>query len=274
MTTSTFGPRLAGKVCIVTGSSSGLGRSIALGYSREGAVLVCADLQQNARADVNGEESISTDELIRSNGGKAIFVQTDVSKASAVEALVSKAVAEFGRIDVLVNNAGISVEAGKKACRIHETPEEWWDLTIAVNLKSIFLTSKYVIAQMLQQEKSESGDRGWIINMSSIFGVVGGYTVPSYSASKGAVSNLTRSVALDYAKDGIHCNAICPGYTETAIFADTTKIHDADRIRAKHPLHGTGTPQDLVGAAIFLASQEARWITGVCLPVDGGYTAQ
>ncbi|KAM0234811.1 hypothetical protein ACHAPO_006175 [Fusarium lateritium] len=274
MSTSTLGTRLKDKVCIVTGSSSGLGRSIALGYSHEGALLVCADLQQDARAQLNGEEEISTDELIRHKGGKAIFVQTDVSKSTAVEELVTRTVIQFGRVDVLVNNAGISIEAGKTPCRVHETPEEWWDLTMAVNLKSIFLTSKYAIAQMLKQEMNESGDRGWIINISSIFGVVGGYTIPSYAASKGAVSNLTRSVALDYAKDGIHCNAICPGYTETAIFADTIKIHDKESIRAKHPLHGTGTPQDLVGAAIFLASQEARWITGVCLPVDGGYTAQ
>ena len=165
---------------------------------------------------------------------------------------------------------------------------------------------------MLKQEKNEDGDRGWIINISSILGVVGGYTVrksssprnltcadwkASYAASKGAVTNLTRSVALDYAKDGIHCNAICPGCkshnlkpppractsdgltrnptdTETAIFADTIKMHSKEDIRAKHPLHGTGKPQDIVGAAIFLASAEARWITGVNLPVDGGYTAQ
>ncbi|KAF5661766.1 short-chain dehydrogenase reductase [Fusarium heterosporum] len=256
MSSSTFGPRLSNKVCIVTGSSSGLGRAIALGYSREGALLVCADLRQSAHA-VNGEEAISTDELIRSRGGQAIFVETDVSKADAVERLVTRTVIQFGRIDVLVNNAGISIEAGKQPHRIHETPEEWWDLTIAVNLKSIFLTSKYTIAQMLKQEKSDSGDRGWIINISSIFGLVGGYAIP-----------------LDYARDGIHCNAICPGFTETAIFADTSKIHDADSIRAKHPLHGTGTPNDLVGAAVFLASQEARWVTGACLPVDGGYTAQ
>ncbi|KAM6521660.1 hypothetical protein FSOLCH5_006416 [Fusarium solani] len=274
MTAPTSAHRLPGKVCIVTGASSGLGRAIALGYSREGASVVCADLQPKARLDVNGEEAISTDELIRSKGGKAIFVQTDVGKATAVEALVRKTVAEFGRIDVLVNNAGISAEAGNKPLKIHETPEEWWDKTMNVNVKSIFLTSKYTIAQMLKQEKPETGDRGWIINISSIYGIVAGRNISSYCASKGAVSNLTKQVALDYAKDGIHCNAICPGYTETAIWADTIKHNDMESIRSLHPLHGTGVPEDLVGAAIFLASQEARWITGVCLPVDGGFTAQ
>ncbi|KAF4981437.1 hypothetical protein FZEAL_2749 [Fusarium zealandicum] len=249
--------RLSGKVCIVTGASSGLGRSIALGYAREGAIVVCADLQQQARADVNGEGSFSTDDIIRSSGGKSIFVQTDVSKAPAVEAMVQKAVAEFGRIDV-----------------IHDTPEESWDLTIAVNLKSVFLTCKYTIAQMLQQEKLGDEDRGWIINLSSIFGIVASQRMPSYAASKGGVSNLTRQVALDYASEGIHCNAICPGYTETAIFADTMRFADREEIRSRHPLHGTGQPQDVVGAAIFLASPEARWITGVSLPVDGGYTAR
>ncbi|RFN51731.1 hypothetical protein FIE12Z_3934 [Fusarium flagelliforme] len=267
--------RLTDKVCIVTGSSSGLGRSIALSYSSEGARLICADLQPHPRpANIQTEEAIPTDELIRKNGGKAIFVKTDVSKAKDVEELVTRAVIQFGRIDVLVNNAGVSLEAGQPPVRIHETSEERWDTTISVNLKSIFLTTKYTIAQMLKQEKNEDGDRGWIINISSILGIVGGYTVPSYAASKGAVTNLTRSVALEYAKDGIHCNAICPGYTETAIFADTIKMHSKEDIRAKHPLHGTGKPQDIVGAAIFLASAEARWITGVNLPVDGGYTAQ
>ncbi|KAF0635665.1 hypothetical protein FPSE5266_00285 [Fusarium pseudograminearum] len=272
--TITYGTRLKDKVCIVTGSSSGFGRAIALGYSLEGALIVCADLQQGARADVNGEEAISTHELIKQKGGEAIFVQTDVSKNDAVENLVNRAVTEFGRVDVVVNNAGISIESGKPSRRIHDTPEEWWDTTMAVNLKSIFLLSKHSIAQMLKQDKNEAGDRGWIINIASIFGLVGGYALPSYVASKGGAQNLTRSIALDYAKDGIHCNAICPGFAETALLADTVKIHDKEAIRSKHPLHGLGTAQDIVGAAIFLASAEARWITGVRLPVDGGYTAQ
>ncbi|KAJ8116495.1 hypothetical protein ONZ43_g4430 [Nemania bipapillata] len=266
--------RLLGKIAIVTGSSSGLGRAIALAYSGEGAHLVCADLRPDARADVEAELSVTTHELIKKNGGRAIYVQTDVSSSEAVENLVKKAVEEYGRIDILVNNAGISLEAGNPPLKIHETSENVWDVTMAVNAKSVFLTSKFTIGQMLKQDPHPSGDRGWIINISSVLGLIGGTTVSSYCASKGAVANLTRQVALDYADVGIHCNAICPGYVQTAIFVNTVKFVDDKKLQALHPLHGVGSPQDLVGAAIFLASNEARWITGVCLPVDGGYTAQ
>ncbi|KAI5465267.1 hypothetical protein BGZ63DRAFT_450209 [Mariannaea sp. PMI_226] len=267
--------RLAGKVCIVTGSSSGLGRAISLGYSREGASLVCVDLQPRARLAVGSEQDINTDELIRKNNGRAIFIKADMSNATDVELMVKQAVDEYGRIDVLVNNAGISIEAKNPPYKIHETPDDTWDITMAVNAKSVFLACKHTIRQMLRQDVQPSGDRGWIINLSSIFGLVGGRFNSSYAASKAAVSNLTRQVALDYAAEGIHCNAICPGYTQTAIFKDTVEnLDDHEGIRARHPLHGIGVPDDIVGAAIFLASHEARWITGVSLPVDGGYTAQ
>ncbi|KAH7024052.1 hypothetical protein EDB80DRAFT_599516 [Ilyonectria destructans] len=267
--------RLNGKVCIVTGSSSGLGRAISLAYSREGASLVCVDLKPGARAEVASECEVNTDELVRQKGGRAVFIKADLSKADEVEAMVQQAVAEYGRIDVLVNNAGVSIEANNAPLRIHETPDETWDMTMAVNVKSIFLTSKHTLKQMLTQDAFPSGDRGWIINMSSIFGLVAGLNNCSYAASKAAVSNLTRQVALDYAPEGIHCNAICPGYTQTAIFKNTVAyFDDAEGIRSRHPLHGVGVPEDIVGAAIFLASAEARWITGVSLPVDGGYTAQ
>jgi len=274
MPSITTSQRLHGKVCIVTGSSSGLGRAIALAYAREGGLLVCADLKPEAHADVSAERTVNTDELIRQNGQRALFVQTDVSKAESVENLVRQAAAEYGRVDVLVNNAGISLEAGQPPAKIHETAEDVWDTTMAVNAKSVFLGCKYGIAQMLRQDLRSSGDRGWIINMSSIYGLVGGYYTSSYCASKGAVSNLTRQVALDYAESRIHCNAICPGYTETSILLNTIKQHNREDIQAKHPLRGIGSPEDLAGAAIFLASDEARWITGVCLPVDGGYTTQ
>ncbi|KND86421.1 putative oxidoreductase [Tolypocladium ophioglossoides CBS 100239] len=267
--------RLAGKVCIVTGASSGLGRAIALAYAREGATLVCADLQPTARAEISSEVAVDTDELIRRGNGRAIFVKTDVSKSEDFEQLVATAAKGYGRVDVLVNNAGISIEAGRPPARLHETPLETWDTTMAVNTRSIFLGCKYAIAQMLKQTELPSDDRGWIINISSIYGLVGGRHNCSYAASKGAVTSLTRSVAMDYADVGIHCNAINPGYTETAIFKNTVShLDDIDSIRSKHPLHGTGEPKDIAGAAIFLASAEARWITGVNLAVDGGFTAQ
>ncbi|KAJ4252390.1 hypothetical protein NW762_010988 [Fusarium torreyae] len=267
--------RLLDKVAIVTGSSSGLGRAIATSYAREGAKIVCADLQPSARAEVESERAVNTDDLIRRNGGKAVFVKADLSNSDQVENLVKQAVAEFGRIDILVNSAGISLESKNPPARIHETSDEIWDTTMEVNVRSIFLASKHVLKQMLSQEKNGSSDRGWIINISSIFGLVGGRNNCSYAASKGAVSNLSRQVAMDYAPEGIHCNAICPGYTQTAIFKNTVaNLDDLEGIRVRHPLHGIGLPEDIVGAAIFLASSEARWITGVCLPVDGGYTAQ
>ncbi|KAL6864639.1 NAD(P)-binding protein [Trichoderma novae-zelandiae] len=266
--------RLLNKVCIVTGSSSGLGRAISLAYAREGAFLACVDLRPDARQEIEAERVTDTDASIRQKGGRAVYIKADVSVSVEVEEMVKATVAEYGRIDVLVNNAGISIEAGKKALRIHETPEHWWDLTMAVNSKSVFLASKYVVAQMLSQDKLASGDRGWIVNLSSIYGLVGGKEIPCYAASKGAVTNLTKQIAIDYAKDGIHCNAICPGYTATAIFANTTQIHDAEDIGQRHPLYGVGMPNDITGAAVFLASNEAHWITGAILPVDGGYTAQ
>ncbi|KAI1364132.1 hypothetical protein F5Y08DRAFT_328857 [Xylaria arbuscula] len=266
--------RLVGKVAIVTGSSSGLGRAIALSYSQEGAFVVCADLKPEARVDVESEVAVNTDDLIRRNGGSAIYVKADMTVAADVEELVQETVRQFGRLDIMINNAGISLEAGHAPQKIHETAESRWDTTMAVNVKSVFLGCKFATAQMLKQELPASGDRGWIINISSIFGLIGGKFNSSYAASKGAVSNLTRQVAIDYADSAIHCNAICPGYTNTAIFVNTIKFNDKDKIEALPPLHGIGSPQDIVGAAIFLASHEAKWITGVCLPVDGGYTAQ
>ncbi|PLB51293.1 NAD(P)-binding protein [Aspergillus steynii IBT 23096] len=265
--------RLDKKVAIVTGSSSGIGRAIAIRYANEGAFLVCADLSPTARSDAPEELEITTHEAIQRGGGRAIFVTTDVSNAQAVEQMVQAAVKEFGRLDILVNNAGVVIES-RRPGKVHETDEEAWDKTMLVNAKSVFLGCKYGTAQMLKQEPHESGDRGWIINMSSILGIVGAMITPSYCASKGAISNLTRQVALDYAADRIHANAICPGFTRTAILrgADDNLL-DWEGLEKQHPLKGLGVPDDIARMAVVLASEDASWMTGACVPVDGGYTA-
>ncbi|KAJ6115295.1 NAD(P)-binding protein [Penicillium sp. IBT 16267x] len=264
--------RLYNKVAIVTGSSSGLGRAIAIRYGTEGAKVVCADISPTSRSAEESE--ITTQDLIVKAGGEAIYMQTDVGVATQMEELVKMAVKTYGRLDILVNNAGISIEARLPAV-LHLTEEKTWDTTMTVNAKSVFLGCKYALTQMLEQEPHASGDRGWIINISSIMGMIAGPENPSYCASKGAVSQLTRQMALDYAPHRIHANAICPGYTQTAIFKETTTNLTAwDDLNRRHPLKGPGLPDDIAKMAVVLASEDASWVTGVCLPVDGGYTAR
>lgn len=166
-----FFQRLAKKVAIITGSSSGLGRAIATRYAREGAKVVCSDLNPSARQQVPTETDIDTHDLISKGGGEAIFVKADAGDAQDMQNLIAKAVERFHRVDVMVNNAGISIES-KRPGPVHETAEEDWDMTMRVNAKSVFLGCKYATGQMLKQEPHESGDRGWIINLSSIFGLV------------------------------------------------------------------------------------------------------
>ncbi|OQD80321.1 hypothetical protein PENANT_c037G06210 [Penicillium antarcticum] len=251
--------RLQDKVAIVTGASSGLGRAIAIRYAQEGAKVVCADLTPMARSQEESE--ITTHDLIVKEGGKAIFVQTDVGDGAQMEKLVQMSVKEYGRLDILVNNAGISIEARKPAV-LHLTDEATWDTTMRVNTKSVFLGCKYALAQMLVQEPHSSGDRGWIVNISSIMAMIGGPKNPSYCASKGAVSNLTRQVALDYAPENIHINALCPGYTQTAIFKETTtNLTPWEDLRRRHPLKGPGMPEDIARMAVVLASDDANWVT-------------
>ncbi|KUJ12194.1 gluconate 5-dehydrogenase [Mollisia scopiformis] len=265
--------RLLNKIAIITGSSSGLGRAISLHYAREGATVVCSDLSPSARSLVPSESEVDTHQLIEKLGGKSIFVKTDVSKARDMENLVESAVKEFGGLDIMVNNAGISLEA-KIPGPVHTATEEKWDAVMAVNTKSVFLGSKYATKQMIGQDLKD-GERGVIVNISSIMGIIAGTNQPCYSASKGAVSNLTRQVALDYAKYKIRVNAICPGYTQTAMFAETTTYKSTvDELMALHPLNGLGVPDDIAKMAVVLASADAGWVTGACIPVDGGYTAQ
>ena len=268
--------RLQDKVAVITGSSSGIGRAIALRYSDEGAHVVCADLKEAARAEGNPEEAkITTHDLINQQGGKATFVKVDVTVPEEVENLVNKAVEWGGRLDVMVNNAGIAVE-GTKPGPIWECSVETWDLTNKINIFGVFLGTKYATAQMLKQEPHSSGDRGWVINTASILGLVASPGAPAYCASKGAVVNLTRSAALACGPKRIHVNAICPGYTTSALTSPLYSNPDLiEQIKKLHPFgERMGEPEDLARVAVFLASDDARWVNGCPLTVDGGFTAQ
>lgn len=274
--------RLQDRVAVITGASSGIGRAIAFAYSAEGAHIVCADIRETDRAserqDADPESRGTTHDKITSQGGKAVFVQTDVTKASSVEALVQKAVDTYGRLDIMVNNAGMgsSLDEGPgKAYAVWDVPVELYERTQAVNNTGVFLGVKYASAQMIKQEPHSSGDRGWIINTASILGTVGTEQASAYCASKGAVVNLTKAAALDCAPHRIHVNCFGPGYTVSPmtehLFTDPT---NKKLLQEKHPFRGLGKPEDLAKACVFLASDDAQWVTGVYLPVDGGFLAR
>ncbi|MFN8488993.1 MAG: glucose 1-dehydrogenase [Caldilineaceae bacterium] len=251
--------RLQGKVAIVTGSGVGMGRAVAAGYAREGAKVVIAEINP-----MHGEDAANT---LRQAGGEAIFVKTDVSKAVEVAALAVAAVKQFGGIDVLYSNAAVQLH-GKDA-RAHELSEEIWDRTYNINIRGVWLCAKYVIPEMLQR------GGGSIINVASPTGMLGcapGYT--AYSSSKGAVYGLTRVMAADYARDQIRVNALVPGPMETPLTAELF-ADEQTRQRLIHatPLGRLGQAEDVVGLAIFLASDEARYCTGGYYMVDGGQMA-
>ncbi|KAK5136862.1 hypothetical protein LTR08_001784 [Meristemomyces frigidus] len=280
--------RLQDRIALVTGSSSGLGRAICLAYAAEGAKICCVDLYRSPRNTTNAHTGKADDynnrvegestvqELDRLHGSDtAIFVKADVTNAAEVEAAVAKCVEQFGRLDIMANNAGISVESTyPKPLGIHETSESDWDRTMSINAKGVFLGCKYAIGQMLRQDLLPgTRDRGWIINTASIQALVAYHNTPAYCASKGAVSMLTKQVALDYAPHRIHCNALCPGFLRTAMTQNLQNDPLAQaEIDKAHPFGGMGRVEDVAKAAVFLASDDVAWITGVSLPVDGGYS--
>ena len=250
--------RVDGKVALVTGGASGIGRATALTFAREGAKLVIAD--------TNEEGGHQTVHMITENGGEAIFVRTDVSKAVEVQALISQAVATYGRLDCAHNNAGI---LGGRSARTAEYPEDLWHQVIAINLTGVWLCMKYELDQMRTQGS------GAIANTASIAGLAGYPGASAYVASKHGVVGLTKTAALEYAAQGIRVNCVCPGYIATPMIAPG--MNDPKRmarIIAREPIGRVGQPEEVAEAVVWLCSDAASFVTGHTMTVDGGYVAQ
>ena len=250
--------RVEGKVALVTGGASGIGRATALTFAREGAKLVVADM--------NADGGQQTVHMITEQGGEAVFVRTDVSKAVEVQALISQAVATYGRLDCAHNNAGIS--GGGRALTA-EYSEDTWHQVIAVNLTGVWLCMKYEIVQMLSQGS------GAIVNTASVAGLIGGRGLAAYVASKHGVVGLTKTAALEYAQQGIRVNCVCPGVIQTPM--TERGLSDPERrarIIASEPMGRVGTPEEIAEAVIWLCSDAASFVTGHTMTIDGGYVAQ
>jgi NAD(P)-dependent dehydrogenase (short-subunit alcohol dehydrogenase family) len=249
---------LEGKVVLVTGGASGIGRASCLAFASEGAKVVVADMTVEG-----GEETAS---MVRQAGGEAIFVRADVSKASEVEILVTKTVEKYGRLDCAHNNAGISGPMARTA----DCKEEDWDNVIEVNLKGVWLCMRREIAEMLKQRL------GLIVNTASTAGLRGSRFASPYAASSHGVVGLTRSAALEYAADGIRINAVCPGIVDTPMIRRHI-AGDAKReaqFEAASPIGRMGLPDEIAQAVVWLCSDAASYLTGHTLVVDGGRTAQ
>jgi len=255
--------RLRDRVAVVTGSSSGFGRAIAKMFAREGAKVVCSDIRPEADSKGFEEDvSVPTHEVIKNEGGEAIFVKCDVTKLSEVAALIKTAVDTFGKLDIMVNNAGV-YRGGKLT---HEFTEEDLDLCYNVNVKGSFFGSQEAVKQFLKQ-----GNGGNIINIVSTAGL-GGYPRQSvYNISKGAAANLTNTLAIEYGKDGIRVNGICPTYCKTALTRELYNDKDfCESFTESIPLKRWGEPEDVAYLAVFLASDESSYIHGDLIRVDGG----
>ncbi|MEB3103807.1 SDR family oxidoreductase [Ferviditalea candida] len=250
--------RLKNKVCIITGAGSGIGQATAKLFAKEGAAVIIADIDHDG-----GQETV---DLLTRAGGQCEFISCNVTDSKQVRSMAERVVAHYGRIDVLFNNAGISGIG-----TVHETEPEDWDAVMNVNVKGVFLSSKYVLPQMLKQRS------GSIINMSSCIAEIGLASRASYSASKGAVLALTKSMQVDYARYGIRVNALLPGTIYTPFVEKYLQKYDKPeeavaQIKSRQLSNDFGKPEDVAFAALFLASDESKFMMGSPLYIDGGTT--
>jgi len=243
-------PRLAGRVAIITGAGSGIGRSTALLFSDEGAKVIVSDIM--------AEGGNTTVDLIKARGGEATFVRSDVSKAIDAKNLVDQALMHYGRLDILFNNAGINLEK-----TVLETSEEEFDRVIDVNLKGVFLCSKYAIPELVKSGK------GIIINTASMVAIRGQYHLAAYCASKGGVIALTKAMAKDLERHNIRVNSICPSGVLTPMHeAFLATLSPTEREAQEKRANKLAKPEEIASIALFLASDESSFVSGVALPVD------
>jgi NAD(P)-dependent dehydrogenase (short-subunit alcohol dehydrogenase family) len=248
--------RFEGRVALVTGGASGIGRATALAFAREGAKV--------AIADINVAGSHETLSLIRELGGETVFVRTDIAQADQVEKMVNEVVKTYGRLDCAFNNAGI---VGKPSSAV-ECTEENWDLVISVNLKGVCLCLKYEIPHMLKQ------GHGAIVNMSSVVGLIGIKKNVAYVASKHAVVGLTKALALECAQTGIRINTVCPGFVRTPILSLDRIPESESGYVSMEPMGRLGRPEEVAEAVVWLCSDAASFVTGHSMSVDGGLVAR
>lgn len=245
--------KLKDKVAIITGASSGFGKASALLFAKEGAKLILVARKESSLKETENE--------IKKLGAEVISIPADVSSEENIKKIIETSVEKFKKIDIIFNNAGTFGPGN-----VEETDLETWNKVMNINLTSIFLMAKYAM-EYLKESK------GSIINTASAGGLIGFPQAASYAASKGAVISLTRSIAVDYAKDGVRCNAICPGTSATNMTEEVLKVPElCEGFLAPIPLHRFGNPEDVAHAALYLASDDSSYVTGISLPVDGGWT--